>query len=88
MDRYTSCMLMTERDHCLKCGNISKDEGDHIYLNIVAISLFPWKSTATRGFVVAEICYMEHSLAYHNHTFVTCDGPETLISNTGLCNVM
>ena len=35
-----------------------------------------------RGFVGAEILHREHSLAYHNHSFMTCGGPEASISTT------
>ena len=35
-----------------------------------------------RGFVGAEILHRVHALAYHNHSFITCVGPEASISTT------
>ena len=44
--------------------------------------------TQKRGFDGAKVFYMEHALAYPNHTFRTCGGPETFTSAIILNNVV
>ena len=34
------------------------------------------------GFVYANVFYREHALAYPNHSFMTCGGPEASTSAT------
>ena len=36
----------------------------------------------TKRIFGAEILHREHALAYHNHSFMTCGGPEASISTT------